>query len=271
VTDPDDKSLGSGTDVFVLRGKSVASVRVAAPVIAVAIGYGWVWALDAGATLSRINAASVRVTKRIRLNARAPYNIWVGAGSIWVIDDGSGELIRVSPATNRVIARIPVGDGPADMVFRGTTAWIVNHRDKGLVRLDTRTNAHTRLATLEADAPERIAYLAGSLWITGRGTDLLKVNPDDGAVTAVVDIGGSGIDVVVAGNALWVPARSYAVDPTGIPTMEALRRISAEGLVTTFAKPTGRLDVHGLAAGNASIWLSDNTNGTLYRIRATRD
>jgi hypothetical protein len=30
----------------------------------------------------------------------------------------------------------------------------------------------------------------------------------------------------------------------------------------------GRVDVHGLAAGDGSIWLADNTNGFLYRLAA---
>jgi hypothetical protein len=142
----------------------------------------------------------------------------------------------------------------------------VNHRDRGLVRIDTRTNLPTRLATLAADAPERIARLAGSLWITGRGTDLLEVDPATGAVKATAEIGGSGIDVIAAGGALWVPARSVAVDPTGFPTMEALRRVSTGGVVTTVGKATARLDVNGLAGASGAVWLADNTNGVLYRV-----
>ncbi len=248
------------------RGKVVASVRLGGPVIAVTTGFGSVWALDSNGILYRVGRGSARISKRIVLGTARPYNIWIGAGSVWVVDDGSGELIRVSPGTSRVIARVGVGDGPADMVFAGTSAWIVNHRDRGLVRLDTRTNTPTRLATLSADAPERIALLAGSLWITGRGTDLLQVDPDSGAARAVVEIGGSGIDVIAAAGSLWVPARSVAVDPTGFPTMEALRRVSPGGAVTTVATAVGRVDVNGLAASPVGVWLADNTSGFLYRV-----
>ena len=252
------------------RGRRVGSVELAAPVIAVASGFGAVWALDTGATLYRLQPRSLHIVERIRLGARAPYNIWIGAGSVWVVDDGTGRLIRVSRTTNRVTTRLAVGDGPSDMVFDGTTAWIVNHRDKGLVRLDTRTNTFTRLATLPGDAPERIARLGASLWITGRGTDLLQVDSSTGDVTAVVEIGASGIDVVAAGPALWIPTRSEAVDRTGFPTMDGLRRVTADGSVTTVTSANGRVDVHGLAAGPgaASVWLADNTSGRLYRIPA---
>jgi virginiamycin B lyase len=250
-------------------GKVLRSVRLGGPVIAVAIGYGSMWALDSGGVLARVVPASGRVSRRIVLGTSRPYNIWVGAGSVWVVDDGAGAVIRVSPATDRVTARIAVGDGPADMVFAGPTGWVVNHRDRGLVRVDTRTNKPTKLTTLPGDdtAPERMALLAGSLWITGRGTDLLQVDPATGAVKKTVDIGAGGIDVVVAGGSLWVPSRSEAVDPTGFPTMETLRRVSTDGSMTTVARATGRVDVHGLAGSAGALWIADNTGGFLYRVR----
>jgi len=125
---------------------------------------------------------------------------------------------------------------------------VVNHRDRGLVALDTVTNRANRLGTLPGDAPERIAFLAGSLWITGRGTDLLRVDSADGAVRATVEIGASGIDLVAAGGALWIPVRSAATERRGFPTMSALR------------------DVHGLVADGRGILLADNTKGALYRL-----
>ncbi len=244
------------------------SVRLDGPVIAVASGYGSIWALDSGSTLYRIKPATARVTRRVDVPASAAYNIWIGGGSVWVADDQGASVIRVSPATGKVVARVAVGDGPADMVFSGTSAWVISHRDKALDRIDLATNAVSRVATVPGDAPERLARLAGSLWITGRGTDLLRVDPETGGVKATIDIGASGIDVVAAGVALWVPSRSDAVDPTGFPTMDALRRVSAStGQMTTVARASGRLDVHGLQAQGGYVWLADNRAGLLYRVR----
>ena len=79
-----------------------------------------------------------------------------------------------------------------------------------------------------------------------------------------VAVGGSGIDVVVAGGELVVPARSEAIDASGLPTMEALRRVSPSGKVTS-VEPTGRLDVHGLIADGRNVWLVDTTEGIVYR------
>ena len=249
-------------------GRRTKSVRLGAPVIAVASGLGSIWALDSGATLYRLNASSGKVVRRIALSAAAPYNIWIGGGSVWVAADQGAQVVRVSARTNRVVARIPVGDGPADMAFDGGTAWVVNHRDRVLSRIDLGTNRSTKLATLGGDAPERMVWARGSLWITGRGTDLLKVDPADGSLERTIEIGASGIDVAVVGDRILVPTRSAAVDTRGFPTMDALKSVSASsGDVSIIARTTGRVDVHGLAVQGGVLWIADNTKGRLYRIR----
>jgi hypothetical protein len=112
-----------------------------------------------------------------------------------------------------------------------------------------------------------MVWLRGALWITGRGTDLLKINPRDGSLEATVDIGVSGIDVAAEGGSLWVPTRSRAVDVRGFPTMNALLRVSASSRrVATVARPSGRVDVHGLAVRAGVVWIADNTGGRLYRL-----
>jgi streptogramin lyase len=256
--------------VTTATGKATTSVRLASPAIAVRSGLGSIWALDSSGTLYRLNPRTARIAKRIPLGVAAAYNIWIGGGSVWVADDRGAKVVRVSPATNRVVARIAAGDGPASMAFDGGTAWVVDHRDTSVYRIDLATNRSTLLTTLGGAgdrAPERMAFLDGSLWITGRGTGLLRVSPASGAVEKTIELGGTGIDLVPTGDELWVATRSLAVDQSGFPTMDTLLRVSAStGSVATVARPTGRLDVHGLAAGGGAVWIADNTGGYLYRV-----
>jgi hypothetical protein len=236
---------------------------------AVATGLGSVWALDARqGTLYRIDPSRNAVVGSILLATTRGYNIWTGAGSVWVVDDGAGELMRIDPAGG-VIDRIVVGDGPSDLVFAGHTLWVVNHRDRGLIRLDTATRTVTRLTTLPGETPERMVRAGGSLWITGRGTDLMRVDETNGAVLETIDVDASGIDLVTAGETVWIPTRSAAVDPSGLPTMARLLRVHAGG---STAEPVvtsaGRLDVHGLVSHGTGVWLADLTNGVLYRVPA---
>jgi hypothetical protein len=250
-------------------GKITASIRLGAPVIAVATGYGSIWAVDTGSTLYRIRPSTARVTKRVRLGAVAAYNVWVGGGSIWVADDQAAQVIRVSPGTGSIQKRLPVGDGPADMAFADDTAWVINHRDRRLMRINLATDSVTDVLKVPGDAPERMTWLGDSLWITGRGTDLIQVDSETGTIKATIEIGAGGIDVADAGGALWVPVRSAAVDPTGFPTMETLRRVSATTRqVSIAAIASGRLDVHGLQATGGFVWIADNRSGFVYRLRA---
>jgi hypothetical protein len=248
-------------------GKRLKSVRLRAPAIAVAAGYGSIWALDSGGTLYRLHASG-RIAARIFLaREAAPYNIWIGGGSVWVADDQGAHVVRVSPKTNKVVARAAVGDGPASMAFAGSTAWVMNHRDRVLTEIDLATNRSKRLTVIPGDAPERLAWAGGRLWITGRGTDLLEVNPGSGSVVKTVEIGASGIDVVADGGDLWIPTRSAEVDQSGFPTMETLKRVSvSSATVVSTTVAVGRVDVHGLRAGNGTVWLADNTNGSLYSV-----
>ena len=208
------------------RRRSASSGQVIAVAVGLRLGVGARHGLDA---LPHRSTRTARVTKRIQLGASAAYNIWIGAGAVWVADDQGAASLRVSPSTNKVVARIPVGDGPADMVFRGSQAWVVTHRDNTLFRIDTTTNAATRLGIVGGSnaAAERLALLGDGLWITGRGVSLVEMDPATGAVRRTVDVGGTGIDVVAAAGALWVPVRTAAVDRTGFPTMTALRRVDS--------------------------------------------
>jgi len=238
-------------------------VRLNGLPIAVAAGAGAVWALDSGAELYRVERA--RVTRRVTLGASAAYNLWLGGGSVWVADDQGASVIRVSTA-GRILARVPVGDGPSDIAFSRTSAFVLDHRDRRLFRIDLATNKPRFVAALPGDAPERMVLAAGSLWVTGRGTDLIQVDPATGNVRRTIEIGASGIDVVAAGGSLWVPTRSDVVDPTGFPTMDTMKRVSiATGRVTTVSTSRGRVDVHGLVARGTSVWLADNTAGRVYR------
>jgi hypothetical protein len=250
-------------------GRTTKSIPLRGPAIAVKTGLGSIWALDSLGTLYRLSPSTGNVVRRISLPVSAAYNIWIGGGSVWVADDQGSQVVRVSTRTNRVVSRLATGDGPASMAFSGATGWVMNHRDRVLTRIDLRTNRATALATIPGAnaAPERMVWAHGSLWITGRGADLLKVNPATGAVEQTIEIGASGIDLAASGDTLWVPTRSAETDVRGFPTMDAVKRVSmSTGDVATIAKPSGRVDVHGLAAQNGVLWLADNTNGRLYRI-----
>ena len=244
--------------------RAILGVRGANP-YAVAAGLGAVWAAERGAVVSRVDLQTGRATPAFS-GTRFSY-IWTAAGSVWAHDDDARRLIRYDPSSRRVVAQLPTGDGASALVEQGGLIWIVNHRDGTLERIDPATNAITPLSKLPGDAPERMVFAAGSLWVTGRGTDLLRVDPATGAVQATIEIGAGGIDVRAAGGSIWVAAPTTQDDLRGNPFVERVLRIdSATNTIVETIRPTGRITVNGTAVTGAACWIADTEHGRLYRL-----
>jgi virginiamycin B lyase len=55
---------------------------------------------------------------------RRPVSIVMGEGSIWVANQGDGTISRISPTTNRVVARIQVGGAPIGLAVDSKGVWV---------------------------------------------------------------------------------------------------------------------------------------------------
>ena len=250
-------------------GKVVASIPLPVEPWAIAAGEGAVWALARdGTAVYRISPTTNRVTGHVELGAAGVY-LWALAGAVWVADDADSTLIRVDPVGLRVSARLPAGDGPSGLAFDGVYLWLVSHRENSLDRIDPATNAVTRVATTlsppDTTAAERVAAFGGSLWITGRGLDLLRRSPA-GAPLGTVEVGPAAMDVVANGTSLWTAAFTPVAARRGDPVAGELLRVDASGQVVARVAATRRLFVNGLAAGDDALWVYDGVAGLLVRL-----
>jgi virginiamycin B lyase len=253
----------------ITNGRVVASIRLPIEPWAIAAGEGAVWALARdGTAVYRISPTTNRVTAHIDLGADGVY-LWALAGAVWVADDADSTLIRLDPAALRVAARLPAGNGPSGLAFDGTYLWLVSHRENSLDRIDPATNAVTRVASQisppDTSAAERVAALGGSLWITGRGLDLLRRSPA-GAPLGTVEVGPAAMDVVTDGSSLWAAAFTATGARRGDPVAGALLRVDATGAVLERVATTRRLFVDGLAVEDGVLWLYDGLAGLLVRL-----
>jgi len=258
--------------VSLATGKVTARIPVPVAVWSITAGEGAVWAAAlGGSVVYRIDPGSNRVAAQIGLDTTVPY-LWAGGGALWVADDPGRAMLRVNPASNRPGVRIPVGDGPAGFVFDGTYVWILNHRENTLDRIDPATNAVVRMASglgsANTSAAERIASFGGSLWVTGRGLDLLRISPATGAVLGTTEIGPAGVDVRSDGTNLWMVAYEQAAEVRGDPVAGAVLKIAADGSVISTVAPTKRLWANGVVAVDGQLWLLDSVAGLLLRLPA---
>lgn len=128
-------------------------------------------------------------------------------GAVWIAT-GQGQLVRLDPATNRVVASIPVGEvgsgyggfNPVAVVSDGQRVWAVS--DRSLVEIDPQTNRVGRrielpdvlyTALLDGDTIWASAYDDGRVY---------RVDLKSGKVVAALSPGGV-VSLAAGEGAIW--------------------------------------------------------------------
>jgi streptogramin lyase len=218
-------------------------------------------------TVYRIDPESNEVAGEVELFADTPY-IWARGGFLWATPGGGTEIARIDPESMEVAGRVQIGDGASDIVEDGDTLLVICHRDHTLWRVDPATDTAVELSELPGDTPERLVLVEGALWATGRGTDLLRVDPATGRTQETIEIGTGGIDLVMTDDAIWVAVAEPAADRQGLPVLERLVSVDpASGALGAEHVPADTVNVTGLAAEGDEVWIADVAAGVLSRIR----
>ncbi len=137
-------------------------------------------------------------------------------GSLWVVavdgplmNDGTEPAVhRVDPATNEVIASVPLPGRLCQGIGASPEAvWVCG--PDGLVRIDPATNEIVATVDLPAAlVVSRIEYGAGSVWAFATSgvvpDNVVRIDPVTNAVTATIPLGRSAAMMAFGFDALWV-------------------------------------------------------------------
>jgi YVTN family beta-propeller protein len=250
---------------------------------AVAQGAGSVWvASPREGTVSRIHRGTDRL-ETIDVGP-APTGLAFGGGSLWVAGGDDGAVAQVDPGANRVLQRIPIGNGLRAVTVGYGALWAATALDGEVVRIDLRSGRITKriavggqpaaLATgagsvwaaaeesgtvgridprsgdvLDAipvgNGPAAVAVGLGAVWIANRQDGTVsRIDPATDRVTETVPAGGSPVALTIADHALWV------ADASGAVLRLDPRTGTIAGTVRTGSTPVG------LAAVDGSIWVT---------------
>lgn len=174
----------------------------------------------------------------------------------------------ISPESDRVVASVPVGVGPANLVAGEHSVWVANLQDGTVSRIDAAT--HRVIATIAAGASVTgLAAGGGSVWVSTLNGSLRRVDPTFDAITQTLSMHdypssyGFQIDnslnqsspVAVAEGSVWF-GHDTTVSQVNAATGRRLRLFGAG------------LSPSGIAIGSGATWVSDRVDDTVTRIAA---
>ena len=228
----------------------------------VGTGFGSVWvAGHRNGALHRVDPRTNAVIATIEVPDTLCGLLAFGGGAVWAMNCGQGGswIYRIDPGTNRVTGRQP---GVTPLIAAGSL-WMIDDEAGEVVRKDLRSGreqARIRRLGLDAERPFWLTSAGeGSVWVYSEAGALARVDPVENRVSAVVPLPGSrpggtvgrgylsGGPTAFAGGAVWVadPAGLFRVDPA---TNRARR-------VPVRVRPFTEYGLITLAVGDGRVWM----------------
>ena len=161
----------------------------------------------------------------------------VGEGAVWVTTNFA--LLRIDPARNAVVARIPLPFDPRDVAAGAGGVWIANGTGNSVWMLDPQTNRVVDRIPVGLE-PFALAVGSDSVWVANRrdGT-VSRIDPGRGAVTATIQVGGFPVDIAVGASGAWVASLADFDGGDGALTereyLTAVERITSESARLAYA------------------------------------
>jgi streptogramin lyase len=211
----------------------------------------WV-ANDGSGTLARINPATNRVTRRLRLRPGV-FSVTHGFGALWVVNYKTGALTRVDPRSGRVRS-VRVGGTPFDIAAAFGRVWVTAWEAGRLVEVDPSTLRVVRRIAI-GPRPTGLHVAGGGLWVGfGRSaTAIARFDPKSGKVERV-SVGVRAPSWFVAGaSGLWIQAADNVL-------------VHVEGGRVVDRLTFGRTLAQGALAPDGTLWIPDKEQNVVYRV-----
>jgi YVTN family beta-propeller protein len=198
--------------------------------------------------LAVLVAAGAAVGAVLALTGGKP-PITVGANAVAVID----------PASDHVVASIPVGTRPADISYGSGSLWVANLDDSTVSRVDPKTDRVLRSISVPA-LPAGLAAGVGAVWVASSDGSVRRIDPQFNSVTTV-----------------RLPAKTYIVGyvlPSPVTVGAGSVWVASNTQVSRIDPQTGKVvrstgsgfGTSGIAIGFGSVWVAENTENQVTRI-----
>lgn len=243
--DPKDNSLGKPVEL------------TAVPCGGAAAEFGALWVpLCSEPGLARIDVKTLAVTTTpVPGLVASAGSLTTGIGSVWMLADGKGTVLRLDPDTGRAVADVYVAQGSSAIAFGLKAIWTAGGDANQVIRI----NPHTNLieATIPAGkAPRSIAVGENAIWVLSQGDGtVIRIDPVSNRIAATIDLGVSlaGGSIAAGEGSVWVAAPGAPLSRIDPRTNRLVQQFSSEG------------GGGPLAVAHRSLWIAVSAD-TLWRV-----
>jgi serine/threonine protein kinase len=220
-------------------------------------------------------------TRRIAVPAAVAIAVLAAAlFAFLLLRDSSGGLSAVSPnavgvidpASNDLVAEVPVGIDPEAIAVGEGGAWVVNVEDETVSRIDPATRELVRGGIAVDGYPSDVAAGAGAVWVALAPLgELARINTDQNqAATPTEALGGAPCggspraSIAIGAGAIWFACESPELGRVDPGTGEGRAVGLDAGLLTD---PGSVLSEYAdVAFGLESLWIVDRNTNSIVEV-----
>ncbi len=150
------------------------------------------------------------------------FNLAAAPGAVWGIANLTNTAARIDTRTGRVTASVPVGNGPYDIEWGFGSAWVSNALDGTVSRITGKKVVKTLKVGVE---PNGLSAIGSYLWVTDHTAGkLLRLDPRTNRVTGTVSLSGADWVTGFAGS-LYVSQETNVVARVDPRTLKVIGRV----------------------------------------------
>jgi virginiamycin B lyase len=214
-------------------------------------------------SLVRLDLATSAIAGQVLTNPIDYGYATTGAGALWQTDFDRDVLLRIDPATGKVVASIPlpVGSAPEGVAVTPGAVWVADHHGGAITRVDPKTNrvvATIPIGPTGADGPLTMAAVPKGVFVDVPNMgSMVRIDP---ATNKVAGLSLPDGPVASDGAEVWI---GVGAGPNGLPEVVRVDPVSGTIITAVDLQTSG---IGSLAVGLGSVWAT--TDSGLVRIDA---
>jgi virginiamycin B lyase len=202
--------------------------------------------------------SSIKPTATLKVGETADW-VLVTDDAVWVASTKPYAVLRIDPATNKIVATVKVsGEACSGLASGFGSIWVpVCGKEPALVRIDAAKNKISAALPIPPADPEGgIATSEDSVWmVTDKNGTLTRIDPSVNNVRQKISIPSGSYNPLFSNGIVWV---------TGVESnvLTAVDAAKGKVLESISVGPKPRF----LTSGGGSIWTLNQGDGTVSRI-----